>query len=158
MHRYKSVKEEVKYIKGSCFWFTRNNPDDKRIKMCKDGSLCRFLHLTGEETREMCNDWEALTDCPSCVYKSSPFPEGLEGHEYIQEKIRREIPCFNKCRNGKVLKRNLIISNSRKRCWCNCSLENKKEFGSSLYSNYSHPSGEKDAWICNNCKGMTQVG
>lgn len=162
---YKYNLNTFKYIKGSCFWFAKNNWTDtylsgekRTLRKCRDGSLCRFIHLTGKECQDLNNNWNALTNCPSCVYKSSPFPEGLEGHELIQEKIRREMPCQVDCRNGKVLKRKLTISNSRKRNWCDCDRETKTKYGVNRYDGYSHPLGERDAWVCNYCKCICQIG
>lgn len=149
------MSNEVKYIKNTCFWFARNNKDDRgRLRKCRDGSFCRFVHLTGEECNILDSDWNALTDCPSCLYKASPFPEGLNESDELMERIRREMPCTIGCKDRKVLKRLVIVRDAKKRNWCECKIK----CGTQYFPEYSHPSGEKDTYVCNKCKCIVQVG
>jgi hypothetical protein len=175
------IKNNFPLLKGSCIWFAKNNWSDngeRPIRKCRNGSLCRYLHLTGEECQYIFDHQKDTVECEHCIFKYEEkkeekterkiytnIPEGnrpkifddLE-NEDLWDKIRKEMPCWQCKDTRKMPARRRYHKKAQLRNWCDCSKDLRLKAGSTHYSGNSHPSGEKDAWVCNNCKCISQVG
>jgi len=146
-------------IPGTCYWFFRENQCSRpstKIKLCKHGSLCKYLHWTREECQEYLSskhdDRIQKMECNQC--------KGTQKMIIYISKQKIQIEC-HECK-GKGF---LLISNSEytkkkllqkdaSRIWCQCH----ESFSTVYYKDNEHPRCSKHCYVCIHCKGITQIG
>ena len=142
-------------IVGTCFWFSRMNESNKPIKLCKNGSLCKFLHWTADECQEyICHkDDTAIEKIDCCMCK-----DGKTTFHVNDRSIKMEcIYCHGKgyeyiSRHESIKKK--LIARDRNRIWCKCD----QYFGTIYYKDNEHPRCTKHCYVCTRCYGITQIG
>jgi hypothetical protein len=147
-----SNKNSQTMLKGCCHWFAKVNKTCYGIRLCRNGSLCPYLHLTGDEIDEIVNHGDELVNCKSCLYKLSAPPT-----QDIMEMCRRQMPCDIKCSGGKVKKTQIIVTEARERIWCKCPDHLRTKFGDTYYRPGTHPKSAEHVHVCNRCKCIQNV-
>lgn len=137
-------------IKGSCFWFYRVNKDESKLRFCRDGSLCKYVHLTQEETNLIHQKGSQQEPCSTC--KGSKY----QTFNWVIQGVEKpcNVTCLSCNGSGETLIRDKVLSKARDRLWCKC----KKSRDSTYYPDNTHPRCSKHCYVCVDCKGITQTG
>jgi len=137
-------------IRGICHWFCRVNENDKNgLRHCRNGSLCRYRHLTHEEAQAIIQRGNEMESCKTCNGTGQIY---IRHHDFYMD-------CLT-C-NGKreVSVKRLMLDKAENREWCHCKKGNDDDEHDTLYfADGQHPKCKKHCYVCKQCKGITQVG
>jgi len=144
-------------IEGVCSWFSKVNRTEKEaMRMCREGSLCKYLHWTAEECREFLQNIDKIEsqrlECRSCK-------GGVQAFIINDKKIKIECSTchgkgFREMSAHHYVKEKLV-KKDRERIWCKCK---NNHFSTVYYKDNEHPRCPKHCYVCLHCKGITQIG
>lgn len=155
-------------MRGQCYWFWRANPgkDGVPIRKCKYGSLCRFMHLTRQETRDMETLQQEQEATPEQTTSACLRCNGTGRHAITivntgdhdrQDTMR----CFE-CEATGILhehpnktKIRMLYKKAHFRDWCQCRGDSRTF---QYHPDHTHPKCVKHCYTCLWCRGFTQIG
>ncbi len=153
-------KQELTLPFGVCHWFAKANSNSQSpcLRKCRNGFMCRYAHLCMDEVEQIIKSGKDLMDCPCCLQRKQPIPESLSDEERLMEEVRRMMPCFNHCTNGKLTIQRYILAKSRERLNdCECPSELSQRYGATYYPKTSKNKAA-NCWICNRCHCIQSIG
>lgn len=135
-------------IRGICHWFCRVNENDKNgLRKCRNGSLCRYRHLTREEAEQIIQHGNQMEDCMSCNGTGQIY---IRHHDFHMQ-------CPQCDGKRQLTVRQQILRKAENREWCDCK-EDERDIDTWFFDDGRHPKCKKHCYVCKQCKGITQVG
>lgn len=134
-------------LRGICYWFCRVNLNDNNgVWKCRNGSLCRYRHLTHEEAGQVMYHGNDMEDCKACNGTGQIYNKHHDFH----------MTCL--CCNGKrqVSVKQRILQKAANREWCDC--KDDRDTDTMFFNDGQHPKCKKHCYVCRRCKCITQVG
>ena len=138
-------------MNGICHWFYRVNVNDSRIRYCRNGSLCRYKHITQDEVEELSRHGNELIMCPGCNGRGV---QEIKTYGLNIANSNVEIQCMSCDGRREVSKRQRILKKVANREWCRCD----GRVDTHYYPDNTHPKCKKHCYVCVRCKGISQVG
>lgn len=138
-------------MNGICHWFFRNNQDDRHIRHCRYGSLCKYKHLTQDEVRILSSESQHMQSCRRC------HGTGTQHIQVLGLKMAESfgIQCISCNGSGQINSRSVIIEKLSDRDWCYCRVPSRDTI---YFPDNRHPKCSKHCYVCRNCNGITQIG
>lgn len=145
--------QQIRYnmMRGICHWFYRVNENDCHgVRMCRDGSLCRYKHLTQDEVFQLQHHGHEKMGCKTCNgRKVQTMNWTFNGKE-----TPTNITCMTCNGHGEMPVRQIILDKAANRLWCRCGGDRDTQY----FPDNTHPYCRKHCYVCMRCKGITQTG
>lgn len=140
-------------MRGICHWFYRVNENDLHgVRMCRNGSLCQYKHLTQDEVFQMQHHGHEKKECKTCQGRKVQTMNWT----FNGKKTPTDITCMTCDGRGEMSVRQVILDKISNRMWCKCRDEDATE--TQYFPDNTHPYCKKHCYVCMRCKGITQTG